>query len=380
MNKPRETSGFQLRSLIKENGELELSLVKVVTPLPHPEEVVVLVEAAPINPSDVLLLLAGADLSTMRRSGSMNEAVLCADIPPAALNLVTGRIGLSLTIGNEAAGTVIAAGESEAAQALLGKTVAIFGGSMFAQYRSLKATDCLVLPEDTTPAQGAAAHVNPLTALGIVETVRREGHSAFVHTAAASALGQILNKICVSESIDLVNIVRSTEQENILRSLGARYICNSASPKFEIELTEAITATNARLAFDAIGGGNLAGQILDAMHVASSRNASTYSRYGSPTQKQIYTYGNFDPSPTMIDRKFGMAWGIAGWALPIFLEKIGPAETNKLKTRIAAEIKTTFACHFSKEISLYEALQPENVAAYSKKKTGEKFLINPTRG
>lgn len=380
MSKPREMSGLQLHSLITATGELELSLAKVVIPPPCPEEVVVRVEAAPINPSDMLLLLAGADLSTMRVSGSGNQAVSRADIPPAALKIVTGRIGLSLAVGNEAAGIVIAAGASETAQALLGKTVAMFGGGMWAQYRSLKAADCLVLPEGTTPAQGATAHVNPLTALGIVETVRREGHTAFVHTAAASALGQILNKICLGDGIGLVNIVRSKEQENILRTLGARYICNSTSPQFESELIEAITATNAHLAFDAIGGGGLAGQILDAMHVVASRSLSTYSRYGSTAHKQVYLYGNFDPSPTIIDRKFGMAWGIAGWSMPVFLEKIGPAETNKLKARIAGEISTTFACLFSKEISLSEALLPENIAAYSKKTTGEKFMINPTHG
>ena len=380
MNTEREMSGLQLRSLVKANGELELSLAEMVIPPPGPEEVVIRIEAAPVNPSDILLMLAGADVSTMRRAGAANEAVLTMDMPPAAFSLATGRVGLSLGIGYEAAGTVIAAGASGAAQALRGKMVAVFGGGMLAQYGVVKAAACLVLPEGVTPAEGAAVHVNPLTALGIAETVRREGYSAFVHTAAASALGQMLVKICQSDGIELVNIVRSKAQEDLLRGLGARYVCNSTSPGFEAELVEAIAATKARVAFDAIGGGRLAEQILNAMHVAASRNLATYSRYGSPEHKQLYFYGNLDLSPTVIDRKFGMAWGIAGWSMPIFQEKIGPAEANRLKARVIAEIKTTFACHFSREISLAEAVLPENVAAYTRLTTGEKFLVNSMRG
>ena len=379
MDAPRETTGLQLRSLIGANGELELSLAATMIPAPGPEEVVIRIEAAPINPSDVLLMLAGADPATMRRAGTGDQARLTMDIPPAAFDLAGDRIGLSLGLGYEAAGVVIIAGASEAAQALLGKTVAVFGGGMLAQYCSAKAADCLLLPEGITPAEGAVAHVNPLTALGIVETVRREGHSALVHTAAASTLGQMLNRICQSDGIEIVNVVRSKAQEEILRALGARYVCNSTLPGFETDLLEAAAATGARIAFDAVGGGRLAGQILEAMHAAASRNMTSYSRYGSWEHKQLYFYGNLDLSPTVIDRNFGMAWGIGGWAMPSFMEEIGPAEANRLKARVAAEIKTTFACSFSKEISLSEALLPENAAAYTRLATGEKFLVNPMR-
>jgi NADPH:quinone reductase-like Zn-dependent oxidoreductase len=379
MDAPRETTGLQLRSLVTADAGLELSLAETVIPPPGPEEVVIRIEAAPINPSDILLMLAGADPATMRRAGAADQVLLTMDIPPAAFDLARDRIGLSLGLGYEAAGVVISAGASEATQALLGKTVAVFGGGMLAQYCSVKAADCLLLPEDVTPAEGAAAHVNPLTALGIVETVRRQGHSALIHTAAASTLGQMLNRICQNDGIEIVNIVRSTAQEEMLRALGARYVCNSTAPGFEAELLEAAAATGARIAFDAIGGGRLAGQILEVMHAAASRSMTSYSRYGSWEHKQLYFYGNLDPRPTVIDRSFGMAWGIAGWGMPSFMQEIGPIEADRLKARVAAEIRTTFACSFSKEISLSEALLPENAAAYTSLATGKKFLVNPTR-
>ena len=380
MDAPRETTGLQFRSLVSANGELELSLAAIVIPPPGPDEVVVRIEAAPINPSDILLMLAGADPSTMRRAGTTGEARLILDIPPAAFDVVRDRIGLSLGIGYEAAGTVIAAGASAAAQALAGRTVAMFAGGMLAHHGLVKAADCLLLPEGVTPAEGAAAHVNPLTALGIVETVRREGHAALVHTAAASTVGQMLNRICRSDGIEIVNIVRSTAQEELLRALGARHVCNSTAPGFETDLREAVAATGARIAFDAVGGGRQAGQILEAMHAAASRTMTSYSRYGSAAHKQLYLYGHLDPGPIVIDRAFGMAWGIAGWAMPSFLAAIGPSEANRLKARVAAEIRTTFACSFAREISLSEALLPDNVAAYARLATGEKFLVNPTRG
>lgn len=380
MDAQREMTGLQLRSLVMTNGELELSLAATTIPSPGQDEVIVRIEAVPINPSDTLLMFAGADISTMRRVETADQTHLVMDIPAAAFDLVKDRVGLSLGIGYEAAGVVIAAGASDAAQALVGKTVGMFGSGMMAQYCVVKAADCLALPEGITAAEGSAAHVNPLTALCIAETVWREGHSALVHTAAASALGQMLNRICQSDGIELVNVVRSKAQEEILRALGARYVCNSTAPDFKAELIEAIAATGARIAFDAIGGGGLAGQILEAMHAAASRTMANYNRYGSWEHKQLYFYGNLDPRPTVIDRSFGMAWGIAGWAMPTFLGMIGPVEADRLKARVVAEIRTTFACSFSKEISLSEALLPENVTAYSRLATGEKFLINPTRG
>jgi NADPH2:quinone reductase len=285
-----------------------------------------------------------------------------------------------LPVGNEAAGVVVQAGASPAAQALMGKTVAILGGAMYAQYRCIKAGQCLLLPPGTTPAEGADCFVNPLTALGMVETMRREGHQALVHTAAASNLGQMLNKICIRDKIALVNIVRRPEHVDLLRRIGAAYVCSSASPRFMDELVEALSATGATVAFDAIGGGRLAGQILAAMETAASRTAKEYSRYGSTTHKQVYIYGGLDRGPTELHRTFGMAWGIGGWLLTAFLNKIGFEAAQKLRERVAAEIRTTFASAYAKEVSLIEALELGEIAVYSKQATGAKYLINPNKG
>jgi hypothetical protein len=293
---------------------------------------------------------------------------------------MAGRVDESMPVGNEGAGVVVAAGASEAAQALLGRTVAVLGGAMYAQYRTLKATDCLLLPDDATPAEGASCFVNPLTALGMVETMRREGHKALVHTAAASNLGQMLNKICLKDGVDLVNIVRSDEQEAILHGIGAKYVVNSTAPSFMEDLINALAETGATLAFDALGGGKIAGQILTAMEAAANRTAATYSRYGSTVHKQVYIYGGLDTRPTEFNRGFGMAWGIGGWLLTPFLIKIGPAEGQKLRQRVASELKTTFASHYTQEISLAEALNLDVIAAYNKRATGEKYLINPNKG
>ena len=146
---------------------------------------------------------------------------------------------------------------------------------MYAQYRIAKVSDCMLLPEGVTPKQGASAFINPLTALGMAETMRREGHTALVHTAAASNLGQMLNRVCLMDGIDLVNVVRSAEQVDILRRIGAKYIVNSTSPTFNKDLTEALAETNATLAFDAIGGGPTAQTILASMEKVAVARAST---------------------------------------------------------------------------------------------------------
>jgi NADPH:quinone reductase-like Zn-dependent oxidoreductase len=377
---PIPQTGLQLRSLVKASGVLELSLAEVPVALPAPHEVVVRIEATPINPSDIGLLLAGADMGAARASGDAASPILTADIPPAYLKGMAGRLDQSMSVGNEGAGVVIAAGASDEAQALLGRTVAVLGGAMYAQYRTIAAAACLVLPADASPADGASCFVNPLTALGMVETMRLEGHTALVHTAAASNLGQMLSKICQKDGIGLVNIVRSAEQAAILRDIGAVHICDSSAPSFTDDLTEALVATGATLAFDAIGGGKLAGQILTAMEAAAGRTASGYSRYGSSVHKQVYIYGGLDTGPTTFNRAFGMAWGVGGWLLTNFLIKIGPAEAQKLRERVAAELKTTFASHYTQEISLFEALRPDIAAAYNRRATGEKYLINPSKG
>src|SRR5947209_17942295 len=295
-------TGLQLRSLIKASGELEISLVNVPTPEPAADEVVVRVEASPINPSDLGLLVGAADMSTAKASGTKDSPVITAKVPEAAMNAMAGRMDESMPVGNEGAGLVVKTGSSDAAKALMGKTVAMIGGAMYAQYRTLKVNECLPLPADTTPAEGASCFVNPLTSLGMVETMRREGHKALVHTAAASNLGQMLNKICLKDGVGLVNIVRSPQQAEILRKIGAKHVVDSAAPDFMESLTNALVDTGATLAFDAIGGGKLAGQILTCMEIAVNKTAKAYSRYGSSVHKQVYVYGSLDPGPLVMKR------------------------------------------------------------------------------
>jgi|TARA_R110002124_G_scaffold178348_1_gene346222 NADPH:quinone reductase len=378
MSQAIPTHGLQLRSLVRKSGELELSLARVEVAAPGPDEVVVRIEAAPINPSDLALLVGAADMGTATMSGPAENPVTTAQVPPAGMRAMGGRLDESMTVGNEGAGTVIAAGSSETAQRLMGRTVAVFGGSMFGQYRTLRADTCLPLPADATAADGASSFVNPMTALCMVETMRLEGHTALVHTAAASNLGQMLVKVCKAEGIALVNIVRSEAQAGILRDLGATHICDSTSPTFMADLIAALVETGATLAFDAIGGGTLAGQILTAMEVAANRSATTYSRYGSTVHKQVYIYGMLDTGPTVLNRAFGMAWGVGGWLLPACLGRIGTGRTLALRQRVASELKTTFASHYVAEISLADALNPEIIARYNKRATGEKYLINPS--
>jgi NADPH:quinone reductase len=372
--------GLQIRSTVKKEGIVEISLARVATAEPKPDEVIVRVDASPINPSDQGLLFAGADIGTAKVSGPADSPVVTASISPAVMRALAGRLEQSLPVGNEGAGVVVQAGSSPAAQALVGKTVAILGGAMYAQYRCLKAVQCLVLPPGTTPAEGADCFVNPLTALGMVETMRREDHRALVHTAAASNLGQMLNRICLKDGVALVNIVRKPEHVELLKKLGATYVCNSSSLTFMDDLIEALAASGATVAFDAIGGGRLAGQILTAMEAALNRNAKEYSRYGSTTHKQVYIYGGLDRGPTEFNRSFGMAWGMGGWLLTAFLQKIGFEAAQTLRQRVAAEIKTTFAGRYTKEVSLAEALRLEEIAVYSQQATGQKYLINPNRG
>ena len=374
-----DQTSLGLRSLVKQDGSLELSLAQATVSPPKDDEVIVRVEATPINPSDLGLLLAGGDVSLAKVSGKRSQTVVTAPIAPPVMRALSARIGKSMPVGLEGAGVVTSAGASPEAQALLGKTVSIFVGGMYGQLRKVRAADCLVLPAGIKPEEAASAFVNPLTALGMVETARREGHKGLVHTAAASNLGQILNRLCRADGIPLVNIVRSEEQVKILKGLGAKHIVNSAQASFRDDLVSALNATGATLAFDAIGGGKLAGQILNAMEaVAAGASAETYSMYGSSVHKQVYIYGTLDPGPIELTRGSGMTWGIGGWLLFHFLAKVGPDVEARLKARVASEIRTTFASHYTRTISLLEALDPDMIAAYSRRATGEKFLINPS--
>ena len=378
MTTANHTHGLQLRSIIKSSGELQLSLVNVETPAPGPDEIVVRIQATPINPSDIGLLFGAADMTTAKASGTAEQPIITASVPERFMKGMAGRVDQSMPVGNEGAGVVVATGSSDAAKALLGRTVAVLGGAMYSQYRTIPVAMSLLLPDDASAADGASCFVNPLTALGMVETMRREGHTALVHTAAASNLGQMLNKICMKDGVKLVNIVRRPEQVALLKSLGAQYIVDASTETFMSDLTEALVATGATLAFDATGGGKLAGQILTCMEAALNRNAKEYSRYGSTTHKQVYLYGGLDTAATEFHRSFGMAWGMGGWLLFPFLQKMGPSGTQALKARVAAELKSTFASHYAQEISLAQALQLDAIAAYGQRSTGAKYLINPS--
>ena len=373
------TTGLQLRSRISKAGELELSLATVEFPEPGPDQVLVKVEATPINPSDLGLLLGPADPATAKASGSGADIRVTASVPPQSLPFLAARLDQSMPVGNEGAGTVVKAGSSEAAQKLLGRTVSMVGGSMYAQYRLLKAVECQPLPAGTTAAEGASWFVNPLTALGMTETMKREGHKALVHTAAASNLGQMLNKICLEDGIGLVNIVRNAAQARILRDIGARHVVDSSTASFMDDLVQALVETGATIAFDAIGGGKLASQILTCMELALNKTAKEYSRYGSTTHKQVYVYGGLDTRPLELTRNYGMAWGVGGWLLTPFLQKIGRPEQVRLRERVVNSLKTTFASHYTRSVSLAEALDLANIAAYARRATGEKFLITPQK-
>ncbi|MEZ7942530.1 MAG: zinc-binding dehydrogenase [Halioglobus sp.] len=370
-------TGLQLRSTVKEDHTLEITLVDMAVPEPGPDEVLVQVEATPLNPSDLALLFGPADLTTIRVSGTAEQPVVTADIPAALMKMVAGRIGQSMPVGNEAAGTVIGAGASDAAQALVGKRVGIIGGAMYSQYRCVNAFMCLELEAGTTAAEGASCFVNPLTALAMVETMRMENHTALVHTAAASNLGQMLNRICMNEDVALVNIVRKVEQEAILKAMGAKYIINTTSDSYYDDLTDALAETGATLAFDATGGGKLAGQILSCMEAAALRSMTEYNGYGSDVFKQVYIYGGLDRNPTTLTRNFGFSWSLSGFLLTPFLQKVGIEKSIQMRAKVAAEIKTTFASHYTKEVSLAEALSLEAMAVYGKQATGEKYLIKP---
>jgi NADPH:quinone reductase len=371
-------TGLQIRSLVKKSGVLEVSLVSVPTPEPAADEIVIRVEATPINPSDIALLLGPVDMNTAKQSGATASPVLTANILERAIPALSARFDQSMPVGNEGAGTVVKAGSSPAAQALMGKLVAVASGSMYSQFKVAKAVEALVLPSGTTAQQAASCFVNPLTALSMVEVMRREGHKALVHTAAASNLGQMLNKICQRDGVSLVNVVRSAEQANILKELGAKIVLDSTSPRFMSELIEAVGATEATLAFDAIGGGLMASQILTAMEAAAAARMTSYNRYGSNTFKQVYIYGMLDTSRTELTRTFGFSWSVSGWLLTPFLQKIGMADVNRLRQRVVSELTTTFASHYTKEISLRDVAKLEIAQAYNKRATGEKFLIVPT--
>lgn len=372
-------TNIQLTSTISEDNKLTLALQNIEMPQPSADEVVIRIEAAPLNPSDLGVLFSAADLSTAVQSGTENNPVVTADVPAQFMPSLKTRVGKATPVGNEGAGTVVAAGSSPAAQALMGKMVAVIGGGSYRQYHCANIQSCLLLKEGTTAKQGASSFVNPLTALAMVETMRSEGHKAIIHAAAASNLGQMLNRICIADGIDLINIVRKPEQETLLRDMGAKYIVNSSSESFLTDLTAAIVETGATIAFDPIGGGQLSSDILNCMEIAAARDMKEHTIYGSDTFKQVYIYGALNRGPITINRNFGFAWGVNGFLLFNALSKLSTETVVAMRKRVANEISTTFASHYTHEVSLSEALQLQSIAAYSKQATGEKYLITPQK-
>jgi len=372
------TSMIQIQSAAQNDEVLDVRIVDTDMPTLRDSDVLVRVEAAPINPSDLGLLFGPADMDNAQYSSDSGSPSIKAPIPSHLMSGIEGRIGQNLPVGNEGAGIVVSAGESEEAQALIGKVVGFSGGGAYSEYKAVRANQCIAMPDGTSPAQSASCFVNPMTVLGFVGTMRREGHSAIVHTAAASNLGQMLQKVAIEESFDLVNIVRSKEQEDILRNIGATFVCNSSSETFLSELTEALVTTGATLGFDATGGGRLASDILACMERAAVSQDASFSRYGSTVHKQVYIYGGLDRNVTTLNRSFGMAWGIGGWLLTPYIQIAGAEELQKMRERVSSSITTTFASSYTREVSLTEALSKAAVDEYRKQATGQKFLINPS--
>jgi NADPH2:quinone reductase len=372
-------SSREIRSTVTSEGNLELSIANQERPVPGENEVLIKVEAAPINPSDLALLISfAANLDTLSVTGSGDETVASMELHPTMMSALKPRMGDAMPVGNEGGGVVVDAGSN--AEHLIGKTVGAAGGAMYSEYRCLPAQSCLVMNDGTTPTEAASSFVNPLTALAFVETMRLENHSAILNTAAASNLGQMLVKICQEDGVPLINVVRKPGQVEVLKKLGAEYICDTSADSFMSDLVDALVATGATLGFDATGGGNdgkLPGQILTAMEIAANKNATEYSRYGSDVYKQVYIYGGLDMSPTVLNRSFGLQWGLGGWLLTPMIGRIGMERFQQMRERVARDINTTFASHYTQEISLVEMMQPEVIRGYAKQATGEKYLVNP---
>jgi NADPH2:quinone reductase len=365
------TRGRSLRSTISSSGELRLAVIEGDVPELGAGQVLIAVEASPINPSDLGVLLGAVSPGALEPDGSD----LLGAVPEATLPFYRDRLDKTLPVGNEGAGTVIAAGPE--ASAMVGRRVATFGGSMWADYRVADAGAVVELPDDVSTAEGAALFINPLTALSMVETMRAEGHSALVHTAAASNLGQMLVRICAADGVGLVNIVRRAEQAEVLRELGAEHVVDSSQPDFPDQLTEAIRQTGATLAFDAIGGGSPASDILTAMERAQPPLES-WTPYGTTVPKQVYIYGSLDFSATVIERRFGLSWDVGGYLLTNALGRLGAEAIGRMRARVLAEAKTTFASGYARTIGLGDVLHPDNLTVCARRSTGSKYLIDPS--
>ena len=368
---------LQMQSCVHENGTVECAVKEVEVTEPSGDEVLVEIDAAPINPSDLGLMFGAADPSSAQETERDGQPAIVLEVPPAAMRAMAPRIGHWMPVGNEGSGRVIAAGEDESAQALLGKRVGMFGGEMYAGYRCLPSGQCLAFPDAISAEQAASCFVNPMTALGFLETREMEGQKGIVHTAAASNLGQMLVRLCQADDIPLVNIVRSEEQVQLLTSMGAQWVLNSQSDEFMKELVDALVATGATLAFDAIGGGRLVNRILTAMELAAAQTGP-WSRYGSEEPKQAYIYGQLDLGATELTRGYGWVWSVSGWLLTPFMKRAGPDRVGRMRERVLREIDTTFESRYSSRISLQNAMTAEAAKAYGARKTGQKTLLRMT--
>ena len=365
---------IQMQSCVHESGTVECTLIEIELPEPGPDDVVVKIEAAPINPSDLGLMFGAADLSTLRAAERDGQPAVILDVPDAAMRAMAPRIGHWMAVGNEGSGRVIAAGKSDAAQALMGQRVGMFGGEMYAGHRCLPASQCMAFPENISAEQAASCFVNPMTALGFMETRLMEGQQAIVQTAAASNLGQMLLRLCQADDVPLVNIVRSDEQVALLKSKGAEWVLNSQAESFMKDLIAALVATGATLTFDAIGGGRGVNRILTAMEIAAAQTGP-WSRYGSEELKQAYIYGQLDLGATELTRGYGWVWSVSGWLLTPFMKRAGPEVVARMQQRVLEEIDTTFASQYSSRLSLAEAITVEAVEDYCARKTGQKTLL-----
>jgi NADPH:quinone reductase-like Zn-dependent oxidoreductase len=366
------TTGKQLFTTLAADGKLTLEVAEATFPVPTGNQVLVKMEGAPINPSDLAILTSAADFANAEYA----PGKVIATMPEPFLSGQKGRHGQRLPAGNEGAGTVIATGDSDMARALMGARVACVPGNAFSQYAIADAMMCLPLG-DHTSEQGASSFVNPMTALGFVETAKMEGHDAIIHLAAASNLGQMLNRICIEDGMKLVNIVRKAEHVDLLKSQGAHYVVNSSADSYMADLRAAIAETGAYLGFDPIGGGQASDGVLKAMEQVASSQMGEFSRYGSNQQKKMYMYGRLDLSPTILTPSYGLQWSVAGWLLTPFLQRAGMETVVRMRTRVQQNLTTTFASHYKAKVTLEGMLERDAICDYRQMKTGEKYLVTP---
>ena len=371
-------TNLRIVSTVTASGEVRIELDETPPARPGDGQLLLRVEAVPLNPSDLMPMLAGGNPADARFEGSPERPVVTVPLTPQLAQAGAARVGLPLAPGLGGAGTVVAAGKG--AEALLGKRVAFLTIAMgaLARYCTVALEECVELPDDISAAEGADVFCNPLTALAMVETLRQTGQRAMIHTAAASNLGKMLVRICKEDGIPLVNIVRRGEQAEMLRALGATHICDSSQPGFADELGRAVADTGATVAFDAIGGGVMADRLLTAMEAAAAARMGGFSPYGSQDMKRVYIYGLLDGSPTMLPRAgYGMIWAVEGWAMPPVLARAGAERTGALVQRVVAGLTGTFASDFAQSVSLAGALSRDAMLRYCAKTTGGKYLVIP---